>query len=181
MIEKKWLTAKIPIGNEHLEFIQIEAAEALREELEKIKKSAKDQCPKCGYVGCVRGRKACDTQLDQLQTECEELKAENENIFNKWRVACLQINELNYIIRERDKTIPILRETIKHERDAKEDLEAQVKRLSEVAMDVVGEHIRIYGTLEGDNQWQSVVRELDRVLRANQLAKSDGGGDGALV
>lgn len=55
-----------------------EAAQHYKKEMDQLKaenvelrKVYSSACPECGYSGCVRGRKACDTEIDQLREKLE--------------------------------------------------------------------------------------------------------------
>jgi len=37
----------------------------LKAEIETLGKVYRSTCPECGYSGCVRGRKACDAEIDR--------------------------------------------------------------------------------------------------------------------
>lgn len=37
----------------------------LKAEIETLGKVYRSKCPECGYSGCVRGRKACDAEIDR--------------------------------------------------------------------------------------------------------------------
>lgn len=50
---------------------QAEAA-SLRAENIELRKVYSSTCPECGYAGCVRGRKACDTEIDTLRAQLAE-------------------------------------------------------------------------------------------------------------
>lgn len=43
----------------------------LRVENIELRKVYLGVCPECGYRGCVRGRKACDLKIDQLEAELQ--------------------------------------------------------------------------------------------------------------
>lgn len=54
-----------------------ELAEARAENVE-LGKVYRSTCPECGYDGCVRGKKACDTQIERLEKERDSLEREVE-------------------------------------------------------------------------------------------------------
>jgi len=47
----------------------VEEIAALKAENIELRKVYSSTCPECGYAGCTRGRKACDTQISELEAE----------------------------------------------------------------------------------------------------------------
>ena len=52
----------------------------LKAEIETLGKVYRSKCPECGYSGCVRGRKACDAEIDRQKETIASQKRVIESI-----------------------------------------------------------------------------------------------------
>ena len=68
------------VYNEHIHVISIDAYRELEKENAELRKVYNSVCPECGYSGCVRGRKACDTEIDKLKKGTTKLRQALEKI-----------------------------------------------------------------------------------------------------
>lgn len=71
-------------------------ADWCRREMEKA------PCPECGYLGCKRGRKVCDLQIDELTKERDDLQVDLEVEREKLTQLKIAVNKADEIISERD-------------------------------------------------------------------------------
>lgn len=80
----------------------------LKKENTELRKVYNSSCPECGYQGCVRGRKACDSQIDTLERENEQLR---DGLMKIITVYCSNLSERTYnelLERAFDEVKPIL-------------------------------------------------------------------------
>lgn len=72
--------------------LMLSEIDALRDENEELRKVYSSGCPECGYSGCVRGRKACDIEIDNLGKQRDRLQCEVRG-WQASQVAVLDANE----------------------------------------------------------------------------------------